>query len=69
MIFDDVSPQMAGFELLGQMLQTNSTTTSLTELAKPGFIVHEVMIYAGKLDDGSDMLIRQYFENKYGVGA
>tara|TARA_R110002124_G_scaffold9387_4_gene48034 strand:- start:7422 stop:9266 length:1845 start_codon:yes stop_codon:yes gene_type:complete len=69
LIFDDVSPQMAGFELLGQMLQTNSTTTSLTELAKPGFIVHEVMIYAGKLDDGSDMLIRQYFENKYGVGA
>ncbi len=58
-----------GIELLCKMASSSGTTNSLTELAPPGFIIHEVVMYNRLLTDSEDADVRQYFENKYGVDA
>ena len=70
-IFDDVSAsmQLSGIEFFGSMLATSPTASSLLNLAPPGFIVHEILVYADYKTDAQDREIRQYIEDKYGVGA
>ena len=58
-----------GIELLCKMTSQSATENSLTELAPPGFIIHEVLMYNRLLTDDEDSDIRQYFEDKYGVDA
>ena len=70
-IFDDVFnfTQLSGIEFFGSMLASSPTTNTLLNLAPPGFIVHEIMVYAHYATDDEDQDIRQYLEDKYGVGA
>lgn len=70
-MFDDVSAsmQLSGIEFFGSMLATSPTASTLLNLAPPGFIVHEILVYADHKTDAEDREIRQYIEDKYGVGA
>ena len=58
-----------GIELLCKMTSASATENTLTELAPPGFIIHEVLMYNRLLTDSEDADVRQYFEDKYGVDA
>lgn len=66
LLFDNNILDRCGFELFGKMLHPGATPT-LTDLAPPGFIVHEVMVFPKRMTDQQDELVLQHLENKYGV--
>ena len=58
-----------GIELFCKMTSSGASTNAIAELAPPGFIVHEVLMYNRFLTDAEDLSVRQYLEDKYGVDA
>ena len=67
LVFDSANTTLGGLEILGKMLTTGALTSTLTELAPPGFIIHEVLIYPKQLTDAEDVNVRQWIEDKYGI--
>jgi len=67
LVFDQTTAILAGMDLLSKVRASGGATNALTELAPPGFIIHEVLIYPKILTDVEDLNVRQWFEDKYGV--
>jgi len=66
LMFDHANPIDSGFEMFGKMLHSGPTPT-LTDLAPPGFIVHEIMVFPKRMTDQQDEIVLQHLEDKYGV--
>ena len=58
-----------GMELFCKVTSASATENAIADLAPPGFIVHEVLMYNRLLTDAEDHNVRQYLEDKYGVDA
>lgn len=65
--FTDHGAEASGLELFGY-LTTGGGSNTATPMAPPGFIVHEVLIYAGyHKTNYSHLDVRQYVEDKWGI--
>lgn len=65
-VFDTATAQTGGLEILGKLTAAGAANI-YSNIAPPGFIIHEVVAYPKFLSSAEHSDVQQWFEDRYGV--